>query len=293
MLDFRIYTFLTVCETMNFTQASQILHITQPAVSQHIHALEEIYQTKLFTQKGKKLFLTESGELLFNSMNTINHDIKHLQEHIKETSNTLPIKFGATLTVGEYIMPPILTNILKENPKLKVNMLVDNTQNLLKQLNLGKIDFAIVEGFFSTEEYDSLIFKTERFIPVCSSSHNFANNKVCLNDLLKQTLITRELGSGTRDLLEKVFQERNITIKSFSNVYEIGNLNVIKELVKQNLGISFLYESVVKEEIKNNTLTEIDTMDYNVSHEFSFIWQKNSLYSSYYKDIFNTFENNK
>lgn len=289
MLDFRIYTFLTVCETMNFTQASQILHITQPAVSQHIHALEDIYNTKLFTQKGKKLFLTESGQLLYNSMNIINHDINHLKETIKDISSCTSLNFGTTLTIGEYIMPSILSSILKEKPHIKINMLVDNTENLLKKLDSGKIDFAIVEGFFSIQKYDSYIYKTERFIPVCSPKYPLNNHPLTLKDLLNEQLIIRELGSGNRDLLEQNLLENSISIKDFTYIKEIGNINVIKNLVKQGFGISFFYESVVKEEIQNNSLVEIPLSDFSISHNFSFIWQKESIFASHYKDIFNQF----
>lgn len=292
MLDFRIYTFLKVCETMNFTKASQMLHITQPAVSQHIHALEEIYQTKLFTQKGKKLYLTESGEVLFNYMNTMSHDIKHLQQHIKTISTVQPLNFGATFTIGEYIMPRILKNILKQEPNLKINMLVDNTKFLLKQLNLGKIDFAIVEGFFSTEEYDSLIYKTEKFLPVCSAKNPIIKKRLKLKDLLNECLLIRELGSGSRELLERVFREHNISIKNFHNIKEIGSLNIIKSLVKEDLGISFFYESVIKDDLKDKTLVQIPLSDLNISHDFSFIWQKGSLFSKNYKYLFKYFNDN-
>ena len=64
MLDFRINTFLTACQCMNYTKTAELLHITQPAVTQHIHFLEEYYQAKLFLYEGKKLKLTAAGEML-------------------------------------------------------------------------------------------------------------------------------------------------------------------------------------------------------------------------------------
>ena len=65
MLDFRIDTFLCVCKYLNFTKAANELNITQPAVSQHIHYLENEYGVKLFSQEGKKLLITDSGKLLY------------------------------------------------------------------------------------------------------------------------------------------------------------------------------------------------------------------------------------
>jgi len=83
MLDFRIQTFLTVCQTMNFTTAAKQLNITQPAVSQHIHFLEEAYDTSLFIYQNKRLFLTNSGELLRKRLLTIKNDEKAIKEELK------------------------------------------------------------------------------------------------------------------------------------------------------------------------------------------------------------------
>ena len=87
MLDFRVKTFLTVCRTMNFTKAASLLHITQPAVSQHIHGLEEEYHTKFFLYEGKQLSLTEAGALFLQTAAAMQHDARHLREsisHLKE-----------------------------------------------------------------------------------------------------------------------------------------------------------------------------------------------------------------
>ena len=96
MLDFRMETFLTVCQCMNFTRASEELHITQPAVSQHIRFLEKYYHTKLFHYEGKKLRLTNAGELLRNASLTMKHDELFLQnEMIREGEELKEIRFGA------------------------------------------------------------------------------------------------------------------------------------------------------------------------------------------------------
>ena len=82
MLDFRMDTFLAVCRCMNYTRAAELLNITQPAVSQHIRYLEGEYQTKLFVQKGKRIELTESGELLKQTVLRMQHDVLHLKKEI-------------------------------------------------------------------------------------------------------------------------------------------------------------------------------------------------------------------
>ena len=130
VLDFRVETFLAVCQTENFTRAAQLLHITQPAVSQHIHALEEQYGAKLFRYEGKQLFLTPAGRLLQQTAATMRHDARHLEEEIRQLSARREIHFGATLTIGEYLMPGVLCRLLEREPDLQLRMTAANTAEL-------------------------------------------------------------------------------------------------------------------------------------------------------------------
>ena len=162
MLDVRVETFLTVCRTMNYTRAAEQLHITQPAVSQHIRALEERYGATLFRSQGKRLLLTESGQLLFRTAAAMHHDALRLREAIRQENARRHLRFGATLTIGEYIMPAPLLRLLEQEPDIQLYMLTSNTRELLKLLDQGELDFAIVEGYFDKQAYDSLVYCTQR-----------------------------------------------------------------------------------------------------------------------------------
>ena len=119
MLDPRVETFLTVCETMNFTKAASLLHITQPAVSQQVRALEEQYGRKLFRYKSRQLFLTEEGELFLRTARTMRQDAIRLQESLRQMGKERLLRFGATLTIGEYIMPGPLLRLLQRRRLLR------------------------------------------------------------------------------------------------------------------------------------------------------------------------------
>lgn len=105
MLDFRVETFLAVCRHMNFTKAARELNITQPAVSHHMHYLEQAYGTALFQHNGKRLQLTEAGEILRRTLMTMKHDEQHLQKRMQQVvSGTRDYSFGATLSVAEFMI---------------------------------------------------------------------------------------------------------------------------------------------------------------------------------------------
>lgn len=286
MLDFRIETFLAVCRTLNFTEAARLLNITQPAVSQHIHALEQQYKVSLFEFKGKRCALTEAGRVLFQMATSMQHDIDHFKEQIAQGNFVKRINFGATLTIGEYIMPEPLKYILAHRQDIHVRMIVDNTNTLLQMLDRGEIDFAVIEGFFPRNAYDSIPYKTEHFIPVCSPDYSFSRPIRGLQDLLGERLFVRELGSGTREVLNHALREHNLSLEDFLHLTEIGNLNTIKSLVASGMGISFFYESVVLKELDEGSLRKIELPGFSVDHDFTFLWRSGSFFTDYYHEMF-------
>ena len=129
--------------------------MTQPAVSQHIQFLENYYGVILIAEKGKNFSLTDEGKAFEQYVKTLKANserILPLLDRIKNKSK--PLNFGATLTIGEYTIPPILSQIFKEDPEIDISMHVENTHILQKMLWEGKIDFALLEGHFKGNEFE-------------------------------------------------------------------------------------------------------------------------------------------
>ncbi|WP_333648477.1 LysR family transcriptional regulator [Lacrimispora sp.] len=287
MRDFRIDTFLEVCRYMNFTRASEALSITQPAVSQHIHYLENFYGAKLFEYEGKKMYLTDAGKTLYQAAITMKHDDLYLKQIIQASGKKKNnLVFGATLTIGEFVIAKGIKQYLSLYPDTEVRMLEGNTSELLEKLNSGEIDFAIVEGNYSKREYDDLPYSQERYIPVCSKDYAFQSKPKKLADLLSERIIIRENGSGTRDIFEKNMEARNLEIRDFKYTVEIEGINAIKSLVEEGCGITFLYEAAVKKELEAGSLIEIKLEDFQVLHDFAFIWNRGSVFSENYREIY-------
>ncbi|MEG0662858.1 MAG: LysR family transcriptional regulator, partial [Anaerovoracaceae bacterium] len=154
MLDIKVETFLTVCKVLNFTKAAKILNITQPAVSMHIKHLEEYYHAPLFQFEGKHFHLTKYGQLLYESLSSMRNNEKQLKDQLRiiKSRNNI-INMGATLTVGEFMISRPIGRYLQENPDTEVTVTVSNTKELLAKLDLGQIDFAILEGDFPKSTY--------------------------------------------------------------------------------------------------------------------------------------------
>lgn len=289
MLDFKVETFLCVAKHLNYTKAAEELGLTQPAVTQHIKALENSYRVPLFQKQHRKIVLSEEGKLLYNALTTMKHDDIFLRQQLttihQKKKNLL---FGATLTVAEYLLPDHLSQYLKEHPHTKMQMIVANSEKLLAMINNGEIDFAIIEGYFTKSDFDYLLYSKEHFIAVGSSQMDFRNIHT-LDDLFSHRLILREKGSGSRTIFEKYAEEKNISSNDFSSCIEIGNINVLKQLVIQNIGITFLYETAVQKELATKQMTIIPLDDFPLTHDICFVWRKNSIFKEHYHSLFEKF----
>lgn len=288
MLDHRIDTFLKLCEIRNYTKTAEILRVTQPAVTQHIKFLEEYYGGKLFFYTGKNLQLTDKGEILRKNAMTMKVNSDKLKYTIaQEKSNNIEIEFGATLTIGEYYMPSVLSKLIKNHPEYQLKMYVENTHNLLNKLQHGEIDFAILEGIFDKHKYETRPVSNEEFICVASPDfHNESEEPYELKQLFEKRLILREKGSGTREILEQLLLEKNTSIEDFADKLELGNMNVIKALTEEDIGITFLYRIAAEKEIAEGKLIQLEIKEFSPKREFNFVFLKNSLFEQRYDDIY-------
>ena len=288
MLDHRVFTFLTVCEEQSFTRAAKKLHITQPAVSQHIQFIEEYYGARVFCFQGRRLCLTEAGALLKSSLTSLYNNETYLKEQLLSLSDLrYRLRFGATLTVGEFMIADPLSHFLAAHPDSDIAVTVANTALLLQKLDAGEIDFAILEGNYPRHLYRHTPFITDRFIPICGRHYKFKKIKIprSLFELTSERLLVREPGSGTRRILEDALSEYDLGIENFTHVTTIGNMNTIKEMVKNNCGITFLYKTAVLDELRNGSIQVIDLPDWQVHHEISIVWKAERLFEDTLRDL--------
>lgn len=286
MLDYRIETFLVVCQEMNFTRAAERLKITQPAVSNHIRQLEEYYDALLFGYQGKKIFLTKEGKMLYDAMVSMYNNEIYLMDQISQAKEEREeLRFGVTHTVGEFIIGDTLEAYMFQHPDANIAISIDSTDILLNKLESGSIDFAILEGNFNKMDYENHTYSIENLIPVCSGHSQLAKKTVKLTELLKERLIVGDTGFCTREILETALEEKNLAIKDFKNKIEVNDIHIIKDMVSRDCGIAFLYEKSVEEELKTGALCKINISGWKIKHELCAIWKKDNLFSDYYNNL--------
>lgn len=272
MLDYRVLTFLTLYNEMNYRRTAQKLNMTQPGVTQHIHYLENYYGVKLFEYDGRTLSKTKQAEQLKRYFESVRAEEISLKEDFVQTDR-VHLKVGATKTIGEFVLVPETRQFLRqENHSL--DLIVDNTENLLTMLSCGELDFAVIEGVFDKERYPYHLFKKERFVGICARTHPFAGQTVSLEAVFREGLIVRERGSGTRRLLEQAIWDRGYSLDSFQSCSSISNFSVICELVAKNGAITFAYEPIANSREDLETFT-VEGMD--IQGEFNFVYTNSKI----------------
>lgn len=270
-MEQKLETFLALCRTMHYGRAAEQLNLSQPAVSKHIQALESQYGATLFTYSGRRLQKTWQGELLEQYAESLRYNEEELLSRLHEKPRTR-LRVGATKSVGKYVLLPQIRRFLAA-PENRLEFLVDNTAHLLTLLNRGEMDFVILEGIFDKQHYSWLPFRQEAYIGICPAAHRFAGREVALEELFGERLILREQGSGTRDILERGLVSEGYTLAAFANQVLISSSDIIRTLVREGCGISFLYESVVRGDAE---LGRFSCPPLTGTHAFNAVFLKNT-----------------
>ena len=245
-MDQKLQTFLTLCKTMNYRRAAEQLHMTQPGVTKQIQTLEAQYGVRLFAYDGRKLCQTEQGKILERYAIGLQYNDAELMRMLAGKPKTL-LRIGATKSIGDYILIPEIRRFLEQKEN-ELFFTVDNTAHLLSQLEDGELDFVILEGIFDKRRYDYFLLREEPYIGICANDHPWGARQVALETLFSERLILREPGSGTRNILERELRQQGYGIEAFESCVCISSFKIIRELVAQGCGISFLYAAVVGDE---------------------------------------------
>jgi len=275
-MDSKLQTFLTLCQTMNYRIAAERLHLSQPAVTKQIQSLEQMLQIKLFCYDGHMLHKTEACLLLERYAITQQYQFEELQLAIADKKR-FNLRIGATKTIGDYVLIDAIKEYLSD-PSHELSLMVDNTMHLLQMLDENQLDFAVIEGAFSKTKYGSYLLRMEPFVGICAKNSPLCGQHVSVEELLKQTIVVREEGSGTRRIFEERLAAMGYELSDFYREVSISSFVAIKALVAAGIGISFLYNSVVAEENDIGTFT-VDGI--TEPHPFHVVYTQNTSARNY------------
>lgn len=288
MLNHRIETFLTLCKTKNFTQTANELNITQPAVTQHIHYLEKYYNTKLVNYSQKQFALTPEGEYLFQEMSKLSALSKRISTRISQIQKDgqhSKIVFSSNLTMGEYVLPKLVTAYTKEHPDHRIASYISSGKQTRALLAEGKIDYAIVDVYAIPDDMEKELFTQDYIWCVCNPNHPLAGQTVSLSRLQYEDVIFREKSAAANNVLQHIFSHHGYNWDDFSIILEAGSMHAIEMYLQEINAISFVYTDAAKHALKKGELSRIYVPELTESIDYYFVFPKKSALSPEAKEF--------
>jgi DNA-binding transcriptional LysR family regulator len=258
MLDrFSLRTFYTLAKEKSFSNTAKILGLTQPAISHQIHSLEEYLEARLFDRIKGEVSLTPVGEVLFKYANKILDLYQKAEKEIEDLTATTHgrLVIGASTTIGQYFIPTILGKFKDMYPKIEILLTNANTKEITAQLLNNLIDIGLVEG--PVKHKDILVekFIEDELVVIAPLKHRWQEGKgIDKEEFMKEPIILREKGSGTRDVIENILGMHRIKLSDLNIKMELGSSESIKAAVEANLGIGIVSQWTVLKERKLGSL---------------------------------------
>ncbi|OXB23017.1 LysR family transcriptional regulator [Flavobacterium tructae] len=273
-MDFRLKVFYTVALRLNFTKAATELYISQPAVSKHIQELEETYKTKLFERNGSKIALTPAGEILLKHTKNIFEIYREIDFDMSSFINDRQglLRLGASTTISQYIISPVLARFHQKQKDIKVNLLNGNTEQIENALIHKEIEIGIVEGQSKNQSIKYTPFLKDELVLVCNTKNPLIKqNEISLEDLKSMKFITRERGSGTLEVIEYSLKQVGVKISDLQIEMQLGSTESIKSYLLNSDCLAFMSIHAVDKELKNNELMTLDVANLSVERYFYII----------------------
>ncbi|MFJ5791852.1 LysR substrate-binding domain-containing protein [Lysinibacillus sp. NPDC093197] len=264
-------TFITLVEVNNFTKASEILHISQPSVSLHIKNLEQEFHTTLFIRSPKSVQITPTGEILYKRAKQIMAIAEAAQEDILAYHHSIQgtLIIGASFTIGENILPSILSKLQQQFPQLELQVIIGNTDEIIQFTKLLQVDIGLIEGQAHDNELVIQPFMQDELFIVSASNHPLAEQpSITISQLQRQKWVAREVGSGTRNYLDHLFRTNGLQVHS---LLTISSNQGVKESVIEGLGLSLLSGSVIERDIRNGDIAILPLAEQRFMRTFSYL----------------------
>ena len=250
----QLYSFEAVIRLGGFTSASKELHITQPAVYMQVQQLQDNIGAKIFNVNGKKITPTFIGNKIYETavkaINVVENSKLEINQSLNPDSGHLQI---AVATTANSFVSNLLSKFKKEFPKMTFYMDVTNRHSLLDNLKNHNADIVIMGEPPKNIPLISHAFMKNPLIAIAHPKNELlTKNKVTIKDLAKETLLTREVGSGTRITIER------FTGLNFNSDIQINSNEAIVEAVQAGLGIGFVSMHSVNLQLKNQIIKQLN-----------------------------------
>lgn len=277
----QLRVFHTAAALLSFTRAAEKLHLTQPGISKHIRELEARYGNRLFDRLGKKVALTQAGEILFKAVTEMFRLIDEANLRISDLKGLVGgrLNIGASIMIGTYILPRVLAKFRQRHPAIDIAMDISLSELIVDKVLSNSLEAGLVGHRATDRRLVVQRFKTDRMVLIVSPSHGWAKRKspVGLRELVDQPFLLPQQGSGTRRILEDLFQRSGIRPK---HTMELGNTEGVKKAVEAGLGISIISQHIVQGELATRLIRSLTLKGADLRRDLYIVYLKDRYLSA-------------
>ncbi len=276
----QLRVFQAVAQTRSFTRAAETVHLTQPGISKHIKQMEEYFGTPLFDRLGKKVALTQAGEILFAATQEVMASIETAERKIEELKGLLggKLMLGSSFPIGVYILPGVLAAFRKKYPAVDVALEISLSDKISALILANKLDLGLVSHEVHDPRLQSKEFMTDELVAIFAHDHRWAaKRRIKPQDLVGERFIVAARGAGTRAVVEERLKEKGIVLQ---HLLDFGNLEGVKHAVEVGLGVSIQARSVVRREVAAGSLRALPLAGIDARMDYLYVCRKDKHLSA-------------
>ena len=274
MENFRLKVFRLVAEQESFRKAAERLNLSQPAVSQNIHALEEELGVTLFDRSGNRVRLTQAGILLLKYARRNAQLAREALEALAKLEGQPrgELRLGASTTVAQYILPRMLGAFQKQYPQISLSVMSGNTEHVVELLLRGEIASGIIEGPASSRELRKRRFLEDHMVLIVPRGHTWARlREIPIESLKDVPLLMRELGSGSRRVVELALKRAGLKLGSLKVAMDLDSTEAIVSGVEAGLGVGFVSQWAIGKEVRLGTVKPVRVAGLEIVRDLTLI----------------------
>jgi DNA-binding transcriptional LysR family regulator len=241
--NFRLVVFRAVAEHLSFRKAAEELYLTQPAVSQQIRALEVDLAVSLLDRSGSRPSLTAAGDLLLEYVRQSSSLLEKARRELNVLSDTPSgqMKIGASTTIAQYLLPGLLADFCRHNPRVHPHLISGNTEQIVEAIEQQKIQLGFIEGPAKSSKVRSKPFLDDELVMIVPAAHEWSErSSIRAAELPAAPLLLRERGSGTRRIIEITLEKHGVSLNRLHVAMELDSSEAIKSAVEAGLGVGIL-----------------------------------------------------
>ena len=274
----QLKAFQAVAKFQSITKAAEAMSMTQPAVSIQLKNLQEQFEVPLTEIIGKRIHITEFGQELVDTADRIFGELGQIEEKMLELKELLGGKIRiSAVSTGKYIIPYLMADFMKIHPHVEISLEVSNRNKVMAHLQENSTDLALVSLWPDELDLESIQLTDNKWFLACSPENKEAYAAhIQAGNWKKVPFLLREKGSGTRTMMERFFQDRDIKVES---KLELATNEAVKQAVMAGLGASLLSNFSMAQEIKEGRIALLELPGLPIKADWNLIWLKQKKHS--------------